>query len=110
MNQHEWGGDLVSLCGDHNLQLNIGKTKEMIIDFRSGEGGKPPLETGGKPVEKGKVKEFKFLCTIMPANLTWGSNVYKIAKLAHQRLYSLLKLKTFPVSRKAMVQFYTSVV
>lgn len=61
-------------CSAQNFQFKIGKTIEMIRDFRRGEDEKLLLEIVGKQ------QEFTFLCTII---FTWESKVHKIMKLAH---------------------------
>lgn len=92
----------VSWCSRHNLHLNTEKTKGVIRDFRRREGEKPPLEIPGN------MRVFSFLGTIISENLYWESNVHKIVKLAHKRLYFCRSSGYFGVSREALVQFYTS--
>ena len=47
-------------CSDNNLERNVGKTKEMISDFRRGMGsGIQPLIMNGSEVEI--VESFEFL-------------------------------------------------
>lgn len=52
---------LVKWCSENNLELNISKTKEMVIDFQKNENKLKPLEINGQVVER--VENFKFLGT-----------------------------------------------
>eukprot|EP00061_Rhincodon_typus_P017042 g45566.t1 len=48
-----------SWCNENNLSLNIGKTKELIIDFRKKGGEHVPSYINGAEVER--VESTKFL-------------------------------------------------
>ena len=51
---------LISWCNDYNLELNVNKTKEMIVYFRSKKSSpSSPLAIDGRAVEI--VQHFKFL-------------------------------------------------
>ena len=77
---------LIGWCNDNNLELNVNKTKEMIVDFRRKESSPPsPLVIDGRTVEI--VQHFKFLGSTISSNLTWELNVVNIVKKALQRLY-----------------------
>eukprot|EP00061_Rhincodon_typus_P006027 g26222.t1 len=60
---------LVSCCNDNNLSLNVGKTKELIIDFRKKEEHSPIYING---VE---VENIKFLGVTIIDNLSLTSHV-----------------------------------
>eukprot|EP00061_Rhincodon_typus_P003969 g21433.t1 len=51
--------DLAMWCNENNLSLNIGKTKELIVNFRKREGEHAPIDIKGTEVER--VKSIKFL-------------------------------------------------
>eukprot|EP00061_Rhincodon_typus_P002483 g17692.t1 len=51
--------DLVMWYNENNLCLNIGKTKELIIDFRKKGGEHTPISINGAEVEMGE--DIKFL-------------------------------------------------
>ena len=42
---------LINWCGENNLELNVSKTKEMIVDFRRKKSPLSPLLINGKTVE-----------------------------------------------------------
>ena len=75
----------ISWCNDNNLELNVNKMKEMIVDFRRKKTSPPsPLVIDGRKVEI--VQHFKCLGSIMSSNLKWELNVDNIVKKAQQRL------------------------
>ncbi|XP_062916365.1 uncharacterized protein LOC134352807 [Mobula hypostoma] len=96
--------NLVAWCEDNNLSLNISKTKELVVDFRGSSELHDPIYIGGAQVEQ--VKRFKFLGVNITNDLTWSNRAEFTAKKAHQRLYSLRKLKKFGLSPKTLTNFY----
>lgn len=97
---------LVTWCTGNNLSLNIGKTKELIIDFRKCSAEHRPLSINGYPVER--VHNFKFLGTLISDRLTWTDNTAAVVKKAQQRLYFLRILKKNDLSERLLVIFYRS--
>ncbi|XP_070199067.1 uncharacterized protein [Littorina saxatilis] len=83
---------LVGWCSDNNLELNVSKTKEMIVDFRKNKLALTPLEINGESVEQ--VDSFRFLGTIISSDLTWDKNTEPIIKKCQQRLHFLRQLKS----------------
>ena len=70
----------VNWCDRSNLELNVSKTKEMVIDF-SGKKDKPDIEpnvTNGEVVER--LYSFKFLGTYISNNRTLSVNCTEILK------------------------------
>ena len=99
---------LVSWCSDNNLELNVDKTKEIIIDFRKKKVEHIPLTIQGKKVEI--VYTFKFLGSLISYDLKWEKNVDRIVTKAQQRLFFLRRLKSFGVSKRILTKFYRAVV
>lgn len=61
---------LTSWCDNHNLVLNIGKTKEMLVDFcRTRQSDSLAFSIGNEMEER--VKYFKFVGVIMTEDLSW---------------------------------------
>lgn len=57
-------GNRVGWCRDNNLELNVDKTKEIIVDFRRRrETSYEPVFNDGVVVER--VQQFRFLGTII---------------------------------------------
>ncbi|KAK2181154.1 hypothetical protein NP493_409g06019 [Ridgeia piscesae] len=83
---------LNSWCNDNNLELNVNKTKEMIVEFRRKKSSPPsPLVIDGRTVEI--VQHFKFLGSTISSNLNWELHLVNIVKKAEQRLYFFKKVK-----------------
>ena len=99
---------LAEWCDENNLELNVDKTKEMIVDFRKVKTEIAPLEINGRPVEQ--VSRFKFLGTIISDSLKWDDHCSSILSKAQQRMYFLRKLKKFRLNQDILTQFYRAVV
>ena len=101
---------LINWCNDNNLELNINKTKEIIVDFRRKKYSPPlPLVIDGRTVEI--VKHFKFVGSTISSNLKWElkTHVVNIVKKAKQRLYFLRRLRSFGLTTQVMLNFYRAV-
>ena len=95
-------------CEGNNLELNVSKTKDMIVDFRKNKSVTPPLEIQGQIVEQ--VECFKFLGTTINSSLKWDDNCTAIISKAKQRLYFLRQLRKFKANPTIMLQFYRAVI
>ena len=92
-------------CKDNYLDLNVEKTREMVIDFkRNGCVGEHVIE--GVIVEK--VNEYKYLGTVLDNKLTFESNTSCIVKKCNWRMFCMFRLRSFGVSRKTLQMFYRS--
>ena len=99
---------LINWCGENNLELNVSKTKEMIVDFRRKKSPLSTLLIDGKTVEI--VQHVKFLGSMISSDLKWELNVDTIVKKAQQRLYFLRRLKSFVLTTQIMINFYKAVI
>ena len=79
--------ELISWCTKNNLELNVSKTKEIIVDFRTKKSPILPLSINGELVEQ--VKSFKFLGTTISHDLKWSEHIGSAVKKARQRMYFL---------------------
>uniref|UniRef100_A0A3B3C8D0 Reverse transcriptase domain-containing protein n=1 Tax=Oryzias melastigma TaxID=30732 RepID=A0A3B3C8D0_ORYME len=95
---------LTTWCRDNNLQLNVSKTKEIVVDFQRGHTQHLPLIIDGTAVER--VTSTKFLGLHISEDLSWTANTTSLAKKAQQRLYFLRKLKRSRASPSIMTMFY----
>lgn len=96
-------------CDSHYLQLNVTKTKEMIIDFRkSAADDHAPLTIHDTVVEQ--VTEYKYLGTTISYNLDWSKNVNITEKKANRRLFFLRQLKKLNIDNTLLVLFYKSII
>ena len=103
-NYREDVDSLVVQCGDNNLALNVSKTKELIVDFRTDPPEHRPLIINGAVVER--VASTKFLGVHITEDLSWETNTEALVKKAKQRLYFLRRLKKARASTSTMLSFY----
>ncbi len=99
---------LVDWCSVNNLELNVSKTKEMIINFRREKKTPSSLSINGADVEP--VDSFKFLGMVISNDLTWAVNCSLIIKRCHTRLHFLRQLKKLGLCQTILAQFYHSVI
>ena len=92
-------------CTDHFLQLNVSKTKEMVIDFRRTSQPPDPITIDGEVVDR--VEVFKYLGIQIDSKLCFADHVDFICKKAQSRLHLLRKLRWFGVSNKNLKLFYS---
>jgi len=65
-------------CKENYLELNVRKTKELIIDFRKSPNEIPALFINDSKVER--VEEYKYLGTVLDNKLTFNANTTLIHK------------------------------
>ena len=95
---------LTHWCQENHLSLNVGKTKELIVDFRRCRGAHSPIIINGAAVER--VSSFRFLGVQIEEDLTWSVHTDKTVKKAQQRLFFLRRLKRFGMSPRILRSFY----
>ncbi len=81
----------VQWCEMNYLNLNVKKTKELIIDFRKKKSIIEPIVIDNEAVEI--VDSYKYLGCVIDKDLNGTIHVSKIAKRANQRMYFVRKLK-----------------
>eukprot|EP00061_Rhincodon_typus_P009739 g33466.t1 len=64
---------LETWCNENNLSLNVGKTKELIIDFSKTGREHVPVYINGSEVER--VTSIKFLGVTITDDLSWTSHI-----------------------------------
>eukprot|EP00061_Rhincodon_typus_P007557 g29368.t1 len=89
---------------EDNLSLNVGKTKELIIDFRKKGGEHLPIYINGTEVER--VKSIKFLRVAITDNLSWTSHIDATVKKAQQCLFFLRQIRKFGMYIRTLTNFY----
>ena len=65
---------------DNNLSLNVGKTKEMIGDYRKRRAKHAPILINRTVVEQ--VESFKFLGVHITNKLSWSKHTKTVVKRA----------------------------
>lgn len=89
------------------LQLNVGKTKELIIDFRKEKEETVPMTINNQIIEN--VVFYKCLGVHLDNKLNWKENTAVLLKKAQSRLFFLSKLKSFDISPGLLGGFYESI-
>ncbi|TWW64120.1 hypothetical protein D4764_03G0011280 [Takifugu flavidus] len=89
------------------LQLNVTKTKEMVVDFSKSKSPPSPVCISGKEVEI--VPSYRFLGVQLDNKLEWSTNTDADYKKAMSRLYFLRRLRSFSVCSRMLHMFYQSV-
>lgn len=93
-------------CQDNYLMLNVLKTKELVIDFRTKIDPTLPLSIDGTNVTT--VDSYKYLGITIDENLKWSKHIYNLSLKLNQRLYFLRKLNAFKVSKEILHLFYNA--
>ena len=98
----------VTYCKINFLELNVKKTKKMIIDFRKSKALPDPIIINDHTVER--VRTYKYLGIMLNNDLSWSSNTDYIISKLNSRLYCLRKLKKFNVNICILKLFYQLVI
>ena len=92
----------------NNMQLNVDKTKELILCTATSGHTLPPLSLQGQPV--GRVNCFKILGITVNDKLTWKDHITNIVLKASKRLYLLCMLKRAGLSSNELLTIYTAMI
>ncbi len=96
--------EFVTWYDESFLELNIPKTKDVIIDFRTQA---PIYETVIiKDQAADCVESSKYLGTVIDSELTFGKSCEVVCKKAHQHLFCLRHLSHFHTDKTTMTLFY----
>lgn len=94
-------------CRDNFLDLNVRKTKEMVIDFRRASiDDIPDLFIEGSKVER--VHVYKYLGTTIDDRFSFDQNTDLIVQKCQSRIYCLQKLRSLGVNFNVLGNFYRS--
>lgn len=101
--------DFVSWCQRNRLQINAGKTKELVVDFcRRALCPPTPVNIQGMDIEM--VTSYKYLGVHLNNKLDWTHNTTALYKKGQSRLYLLRRLRSFGVQGSLLKTFYDTVV
>ena len=95
-------------CKVHNLLLNVSKTKEIILDFRSSKSVHSPVCIEDSPVTI--VDRYLYLGCTITRDLSWSEHIDVKVRKASKRLFFLRKLREFGVNKKVLLTFFQSVI
>ena len=87
-------------CKQNFLDLNVLKTKEMLIDFQKKSPPVPYIETDDQIVER--VEEYKYLGTVIDSSLAFSKNVDNIHRKCQPILCCLHKLRNIGIDSKIL--------
>ena len=98
----------VKHCDANFLELNVSKTKEMIIDFRI--SCSPPSSIVLKGSKVDRVSSYKYLGIMIDDKLAWHDHIDYLIKRLNVRMYCFRKLNYFHVDKRILALFYESVI
>ena len=98
----------VNYCDENFLELNVSKTKEMLIDFRRMAPTPDPILIKGSVVER--VSMYKYLGVMIDDKLSWSDQVDGILKKLNSRMFCFRKMARFNVRPEILKLFYNSVI
>ena len=98
--------NFVEWCDVHFLDLNVPKTKEIVLDFRKGDKKHYPIIIKNEEVQI--VDNHKYIGITVSNNLSWSEHISNIFTKLNQRMYFLRKLNSFNVDNTILQLFYSS--
>ena len=93
-------------CRDNSLNLNVKKTKELLIDFRNAPTVIPELFMDGVKVER--VTEYIYLGTVLDNKLNFNKKHWLHSQKMSAKNIFLQKLRSLNVSAAVLRTFYRS--
>lgn len=96
----------IKWCDDHFLDLNVSKTKELIIDFRQSQDTPRASTIHNEEVQI--VDSYKYLGTMFESQLKFKENTELIVKQHQQGTHLMRKLRSFNVCDTILCNFYRS--
>ncbi|KAI4881116.1 hypothetical protein NFI96_026359, partial [Prochilodus magdalenae] len=100
--------DFVDWCLQNHLQINAGKTKELVVDFRRCRHPAPLVNIQGIDIER--VDSYKYLGVHLNNKLDWSVNATALHKKGQSRLYLLRRLRSFGVQGALLRTLFDTVV
>ena len=100
--------NIIQFTENEQMELNVKKCKEMLVDFRKTKTVIPPVYIGQQPMCR--VKTYKLLGFWMNDDLNWETNTEYIIKKASRRLFFLKVLKSYGASKHDLKTFYCCVI
>ena len=95
-------------CTDNFLELNVTKTKEMVIHTsHTPPSGLVPTSIYNQTVEQ--VSHFKYLGLTIDNKLTFDQHITDVQKKSQQRLHVIRKLRALSVAPHLLSLLYTSI-
>ena len=105
---HASVASLVAQCDGDELELNVKKTKELVVNFMKNKTAIKPITIKGTEVDQ--VVQYDYLGTTVANDMTWKANVQRLTNKGIKRVYGLRKLREFKVCMNLQVGFYHSII
>ena len=96
----------VNHCDANFLELNVPKTKEMIIDFKISCSSPSSIILKGSKVDR--VSSYKYLGIMIDDKLAWHDHIDYLIRRLNVRMYCFRKLNCFHVAKRILALFYKS--
>ena len=100
--------DFVNYCGRNFLELNVSKTKEMVIDFRKSKGVPNEVIIDGSTVKR--VNDNEYLGVVIDNRLAWHDHIDSLVKKLNTKMYCLRMMNKFNVNNSILATFYNSII
>ena len=95
-------------CEENFLELNVKKTKEMVVDFRKTAVDHVPLYIANELVEN--VTEYKYLGTTIDSTFSFTTHTNCLYKKVQSRVYFVRQLRKLHVNQKILDLLYSSII
>ena len=95
-------------CSENHLDLNVTKTKEMLLDMHKKQNCKTPVTISNSSVAV--LSSYKNLGVIIQDNLKGNEHVEAQTKKANKRMYNVRRLKKLKIDSKILCLFYNSII
>ena len=96
------------VCDANFLEINVSKTKEMVIDFRISCSPPSSIVLKGSTIDR--VSSYRYLGIMIDDKLAWHDHIDYLIKRLNVRMYCFRKLNYFHVDKRILALFYESVV
>ena len=106
MNYYTTIRHFVTWCDEHFLSLNLIKTQEMIIDFRTKDNIHESVLIKSTNITITDI--YKYLGVLFDNNLNWHEQSSVVTSKLNQRLYFMRKLNEFHIDHTIISLFYSS--
>ena len=95
-------------CKSHFLQLNVTKTKELIVDFRKSNERHECVKIEGEEVEQ--IESYKYLGVHVSDRLDWTQHASSVISKINKRMFFVRKLSYFKIDKTLISLFYQAVI
>ena len=100
--------NFATYCKDNYLQLNVTKTKELVIDYRRNQTAHNPIRINENEVQQ--TRTYKYFGIVIDDRLQWHDHVEHLCKKLNSRLYCLRKMHKFKIDQHVLQLFYNAVI